>query len=94
MTEVSSFLKASEAWQRLDVTEKSVENAKEALRITGEQYKAGAADITILLTAQVGLTAQKTRNVAAYYDYLTALSNFERASGEAVQKYVPYQRDE
>jgi outer membrane protein TolC len=84
-----SFLKASEAWQRLEVTKKSVENAKEALRITGEQYKEGAADITILLTAQVGLTAQKTRNVAAYYDYLTALSNFERASGQAVKKYVP-----
>jgi len=84
-----AFLKASEAWQRLDVTKKSVANAKEALRITGEQYKEGAADITVLLTAQVGLTAQKTRNVAAYYDYLTALSNFERARGEAVKKYVP-----
>jgi outer membrane protein TolC len=84
-----AFLKASEAWQRLEVTEKSVESAKEALRITGEQYREGAAGITILLTAQVGLTAQKTRNVAAYYDYLTALSNFERASGEAVKKYVP-----
>ena len=84
-----AFLKASEAWQRLEVTEKSVENAKEALRITGEQYREGAADITELQTAQVGLTAQKTRNIAAYYDYLKALSNFERASGEAVKKYVP-----
>jgi outer membrane protein TolC len=84
-----AFLKASEAWQRLEVTKKSVASAKEALRITGEQYKEGAADITVLLTAQVGLTAQKTRNVAAYYDYLTALSNFERARGGAVGKYVP-----
>jgi outer membrane protein TolC len=84
-----AFLKASEAWQRLEVTKKSVANAKEALRITGEQYKEGAADITVLLTAQVGLTAQETRNVAAYYDYLTALSNFERAHGGAVRKYVP-----
>jgi outer membrane protein TolC len=84
-----AFLKASEAWQRLEVTKKSVTNAKEALRITGEQYKEGAADITVLLTAQVGLTTQKTRNVAAYYDYLIALSNLERARGEAVKKYVP-----
>ena len=83
-----AFLKASEAWQRLEVTKKSVENAKEALRITGEQYREGAAGITMLLTAQVGLTAQKTRNVAAYYDYLMALSNFERASGEAVKTYI------
>ena len=84
-----AFLKASEAWQRLEVTKKSVVNAKEALRITGEQYKEGAADITVLLTAQVGLTAQKTRNVSAYYDYLTALSNFDRARGEAVRKFIP-----
>ena len=83
-----AFLKATEAWQRLQVTQKSVESAEEALRITGEQYKGGAADITVLLTAQVGLTAQKTRSVAAYYDYLTALSNLERARGEAVKKYV------
>jgi outer membrane protein len=84
-----AFLKASEAWQRLQVTQKSVENAEEALRITRAQYREGAADITVLLTAQVGLTAQKTRSVAAYYDYLTALSNFERACGEAVKKHVP-----
>ncbi len=84
-----AFLRASEAWQRLAVTKKSVANAKEALRITGEQYKEGAAGITVLLTAQVGLTAQKTRNVAAYYDYLTALSNLERARGDAVKKYIP-----
>ncbi len=73
----------------MQVARKSVESAEEALRITSEQYKGGVADITILLTAQVGLTAQKTRDVAAYYDYLSALSNFERARGNAVSKYVP-----
>jgi outer membrane protein len=83
-----AFLKTSEAWQRLQVTQKSVESAIEALRITGEQYKEGAADITILLTAQVGLTAQKTRRIAAHYDYLIALSNFERARGDAVKKFT------
>jgi len=82
-----AYLTSTEAWQRLQVTEKSVESAEEAFRITSEQYKGGAAEITILLTAQVGLTAQKTRNVAAYYDYLTALSNFERARGNAIIKY-------
>ena len=84
-----AYLKSLEAWQRLQVTHKSVESAAEALRITSEQYKGGVADITILLTAQVGLTAQKTRDVAAYYDYLSALSNYERAQGKAVLKYMP-----
>ena len=83
-----AYLKSMEAWQRLQVTHKSVESAAEALRITSEQYKGGVADITILLTAQVGLTAQKTRDVAAYYDYLSALSNYERAQGSAVLKYT------
>ena len=84
-----AYLKSMEAWQRLQVTRKSVESAEEALRITSEQYKGGVADITILLTAQVGLTAQKTRDAAAYYDYFSALSNYERAQGNAVLKYTP-----
>ena len=83
-----AYLQSLEGWQRLEVARKSVESAEEALRITSEQYKGGVADITILLTAQVGLTAQKTRDVAAYYDYLSALSNFERARGNAVLKYA------
>ena len=82
-----AYLTSIEAWQRLQVTEKSVESAEEAFRITSEQYKGGVAEITVLLTAQVGLIAQKTRNVAAYYDYLTALSNFDRARGNAIIKY-------
>ncbi|MCG6911586.1 MAG: TolC family protein [Deltaproteobacteria bacterium] len=84
-----AHLKANEAWQRLQVTRKSVESAEESFRITSERYKGGVADITVLLTAQVGLTTQKTRDVAAYYDYLSALSNLERARGNAIVKYAP-----
>jgi len=83
-----AYLKAMDAWERLEVSEKSIESAEEALRITVELYKKGAADITVLLTAQVGLTAQKTRSVAAYYDYRTALSNYDRARGLGVGGYV------
>lgn len=83
-----AFLGVRDAWERLDVTRKSVESAEEALRITQEQYQQGAADITILLTAQVGRTAMRTRNVAAQYDYLIALGNLERARGALVQRYV------
>ena len=84
-----AFLQATEAWERLAVAGKSVESAKEALRITQERYAQGAADITDLLTAQVGLTATQTRNVAAQYDYLSALANYERAQGGLVKTYVP-----
>ena len=83
-----AYLKAMDAWERLEVSEKSIESASEALRITSELYKQGVAEITVLLTAQVGLTTQKTRSVAAYYDYLTALSNYDRARGLGVERYL------
>ena len=77
-----AFLGTREAWERLEVTRKSLETAEEARRIVQEQYQQGAADISILLQTQVGVTAMQTRNAAAQYDYLTALSNLERAKGE------------
>ena len=79
-----AFLAVREAWERLDVTRKSLETAEEARRIVQEQYQQGAADISILLQTQVGVTAMQTRNAAAQYDYLTALSNLQRAKGELV----------
>jgi outer membrane protein len=83
-----SYLIAVEARERLDVSRKIVQSAEEALRITQERYLHKAADITELLTAEVGLTAIRTRAAAAYYDYLKALSNMERAKGTLVSRYV------
>jgi outer membrane protein TolC len=83
-----AVLTASEAYARMDVSRQSVRSAEEALRITSEQYRQGAADITVLLTAEVGLTATRTRDVDAYYEYLTALANIDRARGDLVRQYV------
>ncbi len=83
----SASIQAGEAWERLDVARKSIENAEESLRITQQRYQQGAADLPELLTAQVGLTGTRTRNVAALYDFLIALSNTERAKGELVRRY-------
>ena len=77
-----AFLGVREAWERLGVVRKSLETAQEAQRIVQEQYQQGAADISILLQTQVGVTAMQTRGAAARYDYLTALSNLKRAKGE------------
>ena len=77
-----AFLGTRDSWERLDVTRRSLESAQEAQRIIREQYEQGAADISILLQTQVGVTAMQTRNVAAQYDYLIALSNLKRAKGE------------
>ena len=77
-----AFLGTQEAWERLGVVRKSLETAQEAQRIVQEQYQQGAADISILLQTQVGVTAMQTRSAAAQYDYLIALSNLQRAKGE------------
>jgi outer membrane protein TolC len=84
----SASIQAEESWNRLDVARKSIENAEEALRITQQRYQQGAADLPELLTAQVGLTGTRTRNVAARYDYWIALSNLERAKGQLVERYL------
>jgi len=76
-----------EAIERAEVARKSVENALEAARITRERYRQGVADISILLTAELGLTATRSRNVAARYDCLVARSNLARARGELVGIY-------
>ncbi|HPJ94400.1 MAG TPA: TolC family protein [Deltaproteobacteria bacterium] len=88
-----AYLKAVDARQRLEVTRKSLESAKESLRITQERYKGQAADITELLTAQVGLTVTQSRGVSAYYEYLTELSNLKRAKGLLVSGYTPCTRE-
>lgn len=80
-------LRAEEAMERLEVTHKNLQSAREALRITREQYEQGAADIALLLQAQVGVTAMLTRHAAARYDYLIALANLERALGKAHRAY-------
>ena len=78
----SARIQAVESWQRLETIRKSVESASESLRITQVRYREGVAGITDLLTAQVGLTAMRTRSVAAVYDLAAAVSNLQRARGE------------
>ena len=82
-----SRLNEQEARERVEVAGKSLSSAEEALRITQERYKQGAADITELMTAQVGLTATRTRQVAARYDSLLSQANVSRAAGQLVGKY-------
>ena len=80
-------LARDEAWQRLAVARAAMDSAAEVLRITRERYGQGAAAMTELMSAQVGVTATRSRVVAARYDYLTARSNVERATGSLWTKY-------
>lgn len=76
-----------EAWARLQVTSQAVGSAEEALRITREQYKEGAAEIAVLLVAELGLTETRMRDTAAMYDYQIAKSNRDRALGRLAKGY-------
>lgn len=75
-------LNEAEARERLEVAGKSLASATESLRITEERFRQGSADITELMAAQVGLTATRTRQVAAQYDILIAQADVARARGE------------
>lgn len=81
-----SHLMTQETWERWQVANASEANAEESLRITRERYEQGAAEITELLTAQVGRTASRSRSVAALYDYLIARANLERAQGTSMEQ--------
>lgn len=80
-------IQAIESWQRLEVVRKAEESASESLRITKVRYREGAAGITDLLTAQLGLTASRNRKVAAFYDAIVSASNLQRARGELHSLY-------
>jgi len=80
-------LALEEAWARLQVTSQAVGSAEEALRITRAQYTEGAAEISVLLVAELGLTETRMRDTAAMYDYQIAKSNLDRATGRLAARY-------
>ncbi len=75
-------LKLSSARQRRVVTKIAIERAEASLEMTRTQYESGAVDITALLNAQVAMTGSLVRDRAAYYDYLDARANLNRAMGK------------
>jgi len=82
-----SRLNEQEARERFEVAGRSLSSAEEALRITQERFKQGEATVTELMTMQVGLTANRTRQVAARYDCLVAKVNVARADGRLAGRY-------
>jgi outer membrane protein TolC len=69
------------ATERIKVTEASVAQAEESLRILRNRYTNGMATVTDLLRAQTGVVDAKTRRLAAVYDQRIAALDVERAAG-------------
>jgi len=77
----SAYLRTKEAEQNIITIEKAVEQAKENLRITEEQYKEQVATQTDVLVAQTLLTQTMTNYYNALYDYKIAKAVLMRAIG-------------
>ena len=76
-----AWLRTNEAEQNIVTIEKAVEQAKENLRITEEQYKEQVATQTDVLVAQTLLTQTMTNYYNALYDFKIANAVLMRALG-------------
>jgi outer membrane protein len=74
-------LDLSEAEERLRVTEKSEQQAEEALSMIRARYESGAATVTESLDAETALTGARVRRVAARYEVERATADLRRAMG-------------
>lgn len=76
-----AFLRIQESEKNILTVEKAIEQAKENLRITEEQYKEQVATQTDVLVAQTLLTETMTNYYTALYDFKIAKAVLNRAIG-------------
>jgi outer membrane protein TolC len=72
-----------EAWELVQASSKTVEQAEEALRLANVRYGAGTATQLDVLTSQVALTEARLNQLQAYYGYHVALASMRQAIGQA-----------
>ncbi|MCK7512288.1 MAG: TolC family protein [Desulfobacterales bacterium] len=66
---------------RFKATEKSIEQAKESLRIESLKYELGKGSITDLLDAQAALLQAETSNCRSCIDYHISIARLKLATG-------------
>jgi outer membrane protein TolC len=72
-----------EAWELVQASSKTVEQAAEALRLANVRYAAGTATQLDVLTSQVALTEARLNQLQAYFGYHVALATMRQAIGKA-----------
>jgi outer membrane protein len=65
----------------IQATEKTVEQAEEAVRLAKARLDAGAGTQLDVLNAQVQLTTAQSTRLQALFGYIAALAEFDRATG-------------
>ncbi len=76
-----AWFDAENAWRRIEVTTRLVEQTGTALRLANARYEAGLGGIIELTQAQLAQTSAQTSFARAKYDYLLRVSNLEFAIG-------------
>jgi len=78
----SAVLSTQDAAERLKTTQKSLEQAREALAVAQEKYAAGMGSTTEVIDTQVALTQAETNHAKALYDGKIAAAQLEYAIGK------------
>jgi len=77
----SAVLATQDALNRREATGKSVDQARESLRVAQEKYSAGLGSSTEVIDAEVALVQAETNYTEAFYDGKIALARLDYAIG-------------
>jgi outer membrane protein len=78
----------------LEVTEESVNSAREALRIVERQYEEGAVPVTRYLETETDLTRSRSKQKAALYGVRKAQANLDRALGNNLTEHETQEQNQ
>ena len=76
-----ALLETNNAWQRIQLTARLVDQATVALRLARARYDIGLSGILELTQSQVALTSAQISAATARYDYLTRVANLNFVTG-------------
>jgi len=76
-----AWIDADNAWRRLDITTKLVDQAATTLRLANARYEIGLSGILELTQAELAQTSAQLAAASAKYDYLARLAALKYATG-------------
>jgi multidrug efflux pump subunit AcrB/outer membrane protein TolC len=78
----SAWIKVTEAYQQVRISETAIRQAEENLKITGDNYHAGINGVSDLLDAQAALQKAHDNLSEARFAFCTNLSEYRRTTGD------------
>jgi outer membrane protein len=76
-----AWIEADNAWRRIEVTARLLEQTSTALRLATTRYEIGLSGILELTQSQLALTSAQIAAAGARYEYLSRLAAIKYASG-------------